>query len=606
MDTSVEIGIVVLVAATMVLFSLLTCFLARRSPIVDDGLASGTAWLIVANAALLIATIALLFIQVLPLKLITVTAQSGVYLGLLFGYFAIQSGLDAPRYFRTFAAIGAASIGLQWATALMVSEAVQLLVVSSVVNGMVTMGMGLMVLRSARPYGRELGLLVSVPFFALCTGFLLRLLLILLGAPQTVLVTISALIAFLFAFSALQWSYGLLALRAARLTMSLDLERRHAQELAQSRGRFLAHMSHEIRTPLNSVLGLADVLQVMVKQTDARDIVGHIQRSGDLLIHILDDILDVSKLEANAVKIEQRAFDIGALLCSIEASYSQKCRERGVALVIDLHPDMAGHWLGDPHRVNQILHNVVGNAVKFTEHGSVRVSARGTTHLQLIVEDTGIGMTEAQAKAMFDEFSQADEGITRRFGGTGLGMAIVNRLVTLMDGKITVESEPDKGTCFTVVLPLKRADPIDEPSTKAAAPRMPDVAAVRVLCADDSAANLLVLGKMLRLMGIEPRLVEDGHAAIRAVEEQPFDIYLLDISMPGFSGIQTLHRLREVERDLQRSQAYAVAATANVLSTDVARYMSQGFEAHLPKPIRLDALKSTLLAFQHQRSSLVE
>lgn len=606
MNTSVDISLVILIAATMVVFSLLICLLARGSRIADDDLAAGTAWLIAANSALLTAAVVMLFIQILPTRLIASITMAGAYLGFLFGYFAVNKGAGAQPYFKTFTATGVASIGLQITASLMATELSSLLVVTSATNGAVTLAMGLMVLRAVRPYGRELALLVSIPFFAMSTVFTLRLLLFALGAPQRVVLTITALNAFIFAYSVLQWSFGMIALRTARLNMSLDLERQRAQDLAQTRSQFLAHMSREIRTPLNSVLGLADVLQEMVKQEDARDIVGHIRKSGDLLIHILNDVLDVSKLEANAVKLEQRPFDLGSLLHQIEASYSQNCRERDVALTINLQPDAAGKWLGDPHRISQILHNIVGNAVKFTEKGTVSVSASGTGQLHLVIEDTGIGMTEAQTAEIFNEFSQADEGITRRFGGTGLGMAIVRRLITLLNGEITVESQPGKGTRFSVTLPLQRANGIDEVAIEVASPPKAEFASLKVLCADDSKSNLRVLDKMLRMMGMEPQAVQDGHSAIRAVEQQPFDIYLLDISMPGLSGIETLQHIRKTEKDLNRAHAYAVAATANVLSSDVDRYISLGFNGHLPKPIRLEALRSALLACQRERSGDIE
>lgn len=590
----------VLIAATLVLFSLLTSFLARRSPIVDDSLASGAAWLIGANIAFLTGATSLLFIPVIPLQYVSLVTMGGAYAGLLFGYFAIHRGAGGTPYHKAFATIGALSVAFQWIMIINFSGVAHLLVISSIINAAVTLSMGVVILRSTRAYGRELGVLVSVPFFAISAGFILRLILIALDAPQTAIVTVTTLNAFIFAFSALQWSFGLLALRAARLNQSLDAERRRAQNLARTRGQFLAHMSHEIRTPLNSVLGLVDVLKSMVKQDDEREILEHVRSSGDLLVHILNDILDISKLEANAVKIEKHPFDVSALLHQIEASYAPKCRSRAVDLEINIEPEAVGIWQGDPHRVCQILHNVVGNAVKFTENGSVRVSIRGAEKLELRVEDTGIGMTAAQTASMFDEFSQADEGITRRFGGTGLGMAIVRRLVILMDGEISVESELAKGTRFTISLPLQRINAIDSIPKKETLPTT-DFAALRVLCADDSVANLLVIRKMLGLLGIHPQTVEDGCAAIHAVEQNEFDVYFLDISMPGFSGIETLHRIRKIERDSRRAPAYAVASTANVMATDVDSYLSAGFDNHLSKPIRIEALKSALLQITNRK-----
>ncbi|WP_417586160.1 ATP-binding protein [Pararhodobacter oceanensis] len=599
MNTSVDIGIVVLIAATMVVISFVTCVLARRSAIVDDKLARGATWLIVANLTFLGAAAAVSLINVVPLQVSTSIGMSGVLLGVLFGYFAMSAGLGAPPYTRVFSGIVAASILLQFVISLNTETMVLLMATNSAINGLLTLTMGGVVLRAARSYPREFRVLVGAPFFVLSAGYTLRLSMITFGASVTPIVTATALLTFLLAFSSLQWSFSLIAIRASRLNTSLEAERKTAQDLAQSRSRFLAHMSHEIRTPLNSVLGLADVLQTTLKDSEARETVRHIQTSGDLLIHILNDILDVSKLEASAVKLEHLPVDITALLAEIEASHAPACRDAGLAFEIEIAPEVAGHWLGDPHRIKQILHNIIGNAVKFTESGHVRVAASGSEQLQLTIEDSGIGMTQSQIATLFDEFFQADEGITRRFGGTGLGMAIVKRLVTLMGGTVEVSSQPGHGTRFSLTLPLERATgpaiatPAQDPAATEA-----DFTGLRVLCADDSAGNLLVLGKMLRLMGMEPETVKDGHAAIAAAQDQRFDIYLLDISMPGFSGIETLHGLRQIEQDQQLPAGFAVAATANVLPLDVERYLALGFDTHLPKPIRLEALKEVLQASQ--------
>ncbi|MFN4155169.1 MAG: ATP-binding protein [Paracoccaceae bacterium] len=599
MNSTVDISIVVLIAASMVLVALLLCLVERRSRTPDPDLDSATAWLIAANCALLVSCITLLFHFSLPFWLSAGTIVGGAYLGILCGFFAMQRGLRVRPRYRLFAVISAGILAVQ-SVVVALANLPALFVSASVFNGLMTLAMGLIILRLSRPHERELRLLVSLPFFVLSAGYTLRLILLASGAPREVLLTTTALTAFALSYSALQWCFGLIALRAAGLNMSLRLERQRAQDLAEARARFLAHMSHEIRTPLNSVIGMADVLQGVVREKEARDLVGHIQHSGDLLIRILNDILDVSKLQANAVTLEQRPFQIDDLLRQITASHGPKCRERGLALEVDVQPDAVGYWLGDPHRVDQILQNVVGNAVKFTEAGHVRVTVSGADRLTLVVEDTGIGMTGAQVASMFEEFSQADEGITRRFGGTGLGMSIVHRLVTVMGGGITAESQPGKGTRFTITLPLQRVVP-DAPVADAGPVPVADFAALRVLCADDSKGNLMVLSAMLRQLGVEPQAADDGHAAIRIAGQQAFDLYLLDISMPGFSGIETLHQLRQMEQERGRAPAYAVAATANALAPDLALYLASGFDAHLPKPIRLEALRSILLACGRDR-----
>ncbi len=586
----------------MSLFALLICLIERRTRVVDTDLRTASTWLSLSNIAMLTAAITLLFHEGLPFWLGACIIICGAHFGILFGFFAMYRGLGAqPRYWL-FAAVSAVNVGLHWAFVLSGPATTVLFVTTSLANSAYTLIMAFIVLRLSKPYDRELRLLVSFPFFVLFSGYMLRLALLAAGAPLSVHLTTTALIAFALAYSALQWSFALIALRAARLNQSLNREQKRAYELAESRARFLAHMSHEIRTPLNSVIGLADVLQGIVNQPDARKLIGHIQHSGDLLIYILNDILDVSKLQANAVTLEKRPFDPETLLDQIRVSHDPKCRERGIALSIDLGPEAAGDWLGDGHRVNQILQNVVGNAVKFTQTGYVRVSVNGGTGaLQIMVEDTGIGMTEIQVATLFDEFHQADEGITRLFGGTGLGMTIVHRLVTAMGGTIAVESQPQQGTRFTISLPLERATPDNEVKPVPVVVPLHDFSGLSVLCADDSTVNLMVLRAMLRQLGIEPQIAEDGHAAIRMTAQQAFDLYLLDISMPGFSGIETLHQLQQLEKDQHRLPAYAVAATANALSSDLTLYLASGFDAHLPKPIRLDALRSVLLACQEER-----
>nr|WP_277604805.1 ATP-binding protein [Fertoeibacter niger] len=414
--------------------------------------------------------------------------------------------------------------------------------------------------------------------------------------PDAVLITSSAVIAFVLAFSALQWAFALIALRAARLNRSLARERQQAQDLARARTRFLAHMSHEIRTPLNGVLGLVDVLAADLTDRAARETVAQIQTSGTLLVHILNDVLDMAKLEAGAVRTESVPFAPGALLRQIATSFGPQCRAGGVTLTMAEAPETAGHWSGDPHRISQIVHNILGNAVKFSPGGAVSLSLSAPASGGLLFEitDTGIGMTEAQITALFQEFMQADSDITRRFGGTGLGMAITHRLVTLMGGTISAASAPGVGTRFAVALPLERVAAPAQPVVLDLPAAPADLARLRVLCADDSRTNRLVLEKMLRPMGIDPVIVEDGQAAVAAATAAAFDVYLFDISMPGLSGLETLHLIRGVETAQRRSPARAVAVTANVMAEDVAHYLASGFETHLAKPIRLPALRGLL------------
>lgn len=372
-----------------------------------------------------------------------------------------------------------------------------------------------------------------------------------------------------------------------------------------AKSNFLAKMSHEMRTPLNGVLGVAEVLERLVSDPDQRRMVKVMHDSGALLLSIINDLLDMSKIEADLLEIESVPFVPAELAQRIESVHTLKASEKKVSFAVSIKGEGQEARLGDPHRILQILHNVISNSLKFTESGSVTAEfdCSDPEGIRLCVTDTGIGMTEAQMTQVFEEFGQADSSIARRFGGTGLGMPIVRRLVEMMQGTIALTSAPGTGTQVSIYLPVPRTD-LPEirftlPDLSASAP---DLQGLRVLAADDNRTNRMILGAMMGQLGIAAVLVPDGTEALRAYEREAFDLIILDISMPDVDGITVLREIRA--REAQRATAPGarmpatllpiVAFTANAMSHQVAAYLEAGFDDCMTKPLQLDRLRTVL------------
>jgi len=379
-------------------------------------------------------------------------------------------------------------------------------------------------------------------------------------------------------------------------TSRLEQARAQAEEASRSKSMFLANMSHEIRTPLNGVLGMAEVLEGTLVEDRQRRMIGTIRSSGETLLSILNDILDMSKIEAGKMEIEQVPFLVEDLIQPVQALNAIRAEEKGLQLRVHTNSGCALHLLGDPHRISQILNNLLHNAIKFTESGSVMLTLhyQPGEPLEMVVQDTGMGMSKAQIARILDSFEQADGSITRRFGGTGLGMSIVRQLVTLMKGDITIDSAKDRGTTIRISLPLDAAGPV---STKRAGPtdtiEQTDVQLghLKALVADDSPTNRLVISEMLRDSGIDIAMVENGREAVDLWAKQiagaaGFDIVLMDISMPVMDGVSALTELRDREETLGLAPVPVIAVTANAMPHQVADYLIAGFDTHLAKPFK--------------------
>ena len=365
--------------------------------------------------------------------------------------------------------------------------------------------------------------------------------------------------------------------------------RRRAEKALEAKSLFLATMSHEIRTPMNGILGLVDLLAEGATSPEQARILADVRESGEGLLTILNDILDVSKIEAGRMTLEAIALDPREIARRSEALHAPIARDKGLALRVEVEGGPAR--LGDPTRLAQVLGNLVSNALKFTERGEVRLSVSNPADgpLGLVVADTGIGMSPEETARAFESFAQADSSVTRRFGGTGLGLSIVQGLVTAMGGRIDVASAPGRGTRIAVELPLP---PARAAAQAARAERVDDLEGVRVLAADDNRMNRTVLARLLDRLGAQAAIVASGAEAVEASRGSRFDLILMDISMPDMDGLEALARIRQAERADGRAPVPTLAVTANVLEDQVAGYLARGFAGHLAKPLRLAALAS--------------
>jgi signal transduction histidine kinase/CheY-like chemotaxis protein len=374
--------------------------------------------------------------------------------------------------------------------------------------------------------------------------------------------------------------------------------REEAREAGRAKSNFLATMSHEIRTPMNGVLGMAQLLQRDETDPVQKERLAVLMDSGEYLLSILNDILDVSKIDAGRLDILPTPEDLRLFLDRLVGFWGAGADEKGEALVLEVADGVPDFVLIDALRLRQVLFNLVGNALKFTDKGSVSVLARATPNgegavlLQLTVRDTGIGIGAEHLPNLFTRFTQGDESEVRRFGGTGLGLAIARQLVELMGGKIWADSELGRGSAFHIKLPLAVAES-SAPRGAADAPRAATpLAALQVLAVDDNAVNLLVLDQLLSSFGHEVFKAASGAEALAAMDARPFDLILLDIQMPGMTGVEVLEKLRAGEGP--NRDAPVVALTADVTSGGRNRYLELGFTEHSPKPIQIDALMDSI------------
>ena len=383
----------------------------------------------------------------------------------------------------------------------------------------------------------------------------------------------------------------------AMLVISRDVtelvrERDAAQAATKAKSEFLANMSHEIRTPLHGILGMAQVMDREPLDEDQRARLAVIRQSGDILMDLLNDILDLSKIEAGMLDIDMRRFDLAATLQAACAPFVFLANQKDVAFDITLQPPFDGQLWGDDRRIRQIIANLVSNAVKFTKSGAIGVRAVvAGDSLQIVVADTGAGMDPDQVARLFQSFTQGDSSVSRRYGGTGLGLAISRHLADLMRGHLVVDTAVGEGTIFTLSLPIGRAPDEIENAPKPAAP--PACDALQMLAAEDNQTNQLILRSMLAPLG-SLHLVDNGQAAIEAFAAQHFDVVLMDIQMPILNGVEATRAIRSLEICEGRSLTPILALSANVMSHQVAEYLACGMNGVVEKPIDIGKLYAAI------------
>ena len=361
-----------------------------------------------------------------------------------------------------------------------------------------------------------------------------------------------------------------------------------------AKSAFLANMSHELRTPLNGVIGVVDLLSSTALTDHQRDLARIIQSSAEQLRGIIGEILDLARIEAGELILADEVFELGAELDHVRRLCSVRAAEKGLVLSVDQDAETAGaRVIGDPVRLRQILINLVNNAIKFTQAGSVSLSMRRCDgdRYRFEVRDTGIGFSQEQRATLFERFRQADDTITRRFGGTGLGLTISRELVEAMGGAIDGDAVPGEGAAFWFELPLPPAD------VKMADMGGEDVEAIltgRVLVADDNLTNLRVVELILSAAGVATTVVEDGLDALETYRLAPFDAVLMDMMMPRMDGLAATRAIRRFEAETGRPRTPLIMLTANALPEHVAMALEAGADLHVSKPVTAATLLAAL------------
>jgi PAS domain S-box-containing protein len=381
--------------------------------------------------------------------------------------------------------------------------------------------------------------------------------------------------------------------RVAERTTELANAMQAAATANMAKSVFLANMSHEIRTPMNAIIGLTHLALQHVSDARGRDYLDRIQQSAHHLLGILNDILDVSKIEADKLELEHIDFELQDVLDTFVNLVGDRAAAKGLALVFDVAPDVPRHLTGDPLRLGQVLVNYGNNAVKFTERGEIRVAvsllerAGAEVTLRFAVRDTGVGIAPDRVGRLFNSFEQADASTSRQYGGTGLGLSIARRLAQMMGGEVGVDSRPGEGSTFwftarvgcsgQLAAPAGAPGPDALPLPAGAAP-----GAVRVLVVDDNEVNLLIAREMLRSAGLSVETADNGAQALSRLGETPFDVVLMDMQMPVMDGLEATRQIRQLP-GLQRLPVLAM--TANAMAVDRERCLQAGMDDVLVKPL---------------------
>lgn len=386
----------------------------------------------------------------------------------------------------------------------------------------------------------------------------------------------------------------------------LEQERDKAQAANIAKSEFLANMSHEIRTPMNVVVGLANILsRGNVQPEKQTEFIRTLQVSAESLLSLINDLLDFSKIETHNIALEKIPFNLTQVIHDVVTVVSIKAKEKNLTVTADVSQIQDREFRGDPTRIRQVLLNICGNAVKFTEKGSISIHVKclpntvdGYDNLLITVADTGIGIAADKKDLIFEKFTQADSTITRKYGGTGLGLSITKNLVTMMGGSISVDSTVGQGTTFSIYLPLlsRPAQNFSIPDVPANDSKMGSDSPKKILLVEDYHPNTLVVGTLLEQFGYIYDVAVNGHDALQKYMQGKYDIILMDIQMPGMDGYQTTSAIRKFEREESKAAVKIIGLTAYATSQDKERCLEVGMNDYLPKPFEPQKLHEKLRA----------
>ncbi len=393
------------------------------------------------------------------------------------------------------------------------------------------------------------------------------------------------------------WNYGIGLVAAFFFARSFDGLRQETMDrmraLDRARAAFLANISHEIRTPMNGVLGMTEVMLLETLSASQRDQLGIIQRSGRTLVSLINDLLDVSKMEAGKLELERRPFNLDRVLSDVQGLLEPAAASKGLSLEVTKAKGIPVRFVGDGLRLGQVLTNLITNAIKFATTGVVRLEVQSVAgqerRCRFSVTDSGPGIEPEVLPRLFNAFEQGDSSTTRKYGGTGLGLALSQQLVNLMGGEIQVTSTLGKGSCFSFELHL---DESDELSGEHPARRPPEPKAQAVLVVDDNPVNLKVALRLVELLGYQAEGAENGKLALEALQRRRFALVLMDCHMPEMDGFEATERIRAMQGDLARTPI--VAVTASAMPDEVAACRRAGMNSVIAKPLTIEQLRDAL------------